>query len=138
MLTDPIFPTLNAALNLLATIFLLGGYLAIRKGRISIHRLCMVSAFIASSIFLASYLYYHFNYPSVPYSKQDWTRPLYFLILISHIILAIVMLPMIFITFYHAFKNNFSKHRALARVTWPIWIYVSFTGVIIYLMLYIL
>jgi putative membrane protein len=130
-------PTLNASLNAIATLFLLLGFILIRKKNIPAHRFCMISAFVASTLFLASYLYYHFHYPSTPYPKHDWTRPLYFTILISHIILAIVMLPMIFITFYHALKNNFHKHRAIARYTWPIWIYVSFTGVIIYLMLYI-
>jgi putative membrane protein len=131
-------PTLNATLNTIATILLIAGFIAIRKRNIPAHRISMITAFIASTLFLASYLYYHFHHPSTPYPKHDWTRPLYFTILISHIILAILMLPMIFITFYHALKNNLPRHRAIARITWPIWIYVSFTGVIIYLMLYIL
>jgi uncharacterized membrane protein YozB (DUF420 family) len=137
MPTLQILPTINASLNAIATLFLLAGFIAIRKGNIAAHRFCIISAFMASTAFLACYLYYHFHYPSTPYPKHDWTRPLYFTILISHIILAVVMLPMIFITFYHAFKDRIEKHRALARYTWPIWIYVSFTGIIIYLMLYI-
>jgi uncharacterized membrane protein YozB (DUF420 family) len=96
----------------------------------------MISALIFSAIFLTGYLIYHYHHGSTKFPDLGWIKTVYLLILFPHIILAIVMVPMILITFYHAFKGNFEKHKKIARITFPIWLYVSVTGVIIYLMIY--
>jgi putative membrane protein len=129
-------PTLNACLNTTSTVFLLLGYRCIRQGKINTHRRFMLGALAASSLFLVSYLVYHFYVGSVPYPHQDWTRPVYFAILIPHIVLAPTMLPFIAVVVWRALRGNFVQHRRLARFVWPVWIFVSLTGVIIYLMLY--
>ena len=129
-------PALNACLNTAATVLLLLGYRYIRRGQINTHRRLMLSALATSSLFLISYLVYHFYVGSVPYPHQDWTRPLYFAILIPHIVLAPTMLPFIGVVVWRALRGNFTQHRRLARWVWPVWIFVSLTGVVIYLMLY--
>ena len=129
-------PALNAFLNGTATLLLLLGYRCIRRGRINTHRRLMLGALAASGLFLVSYLVYHFFVGSVPYPRRDWTRPLYFAILIPHIALAPTMLPFIGVVVWRALRGNFAEHRRLARWVWPVWIFVSLTGVIIYLMLY--
>lgn len=136
MLSVSDLPTLNAILNLTSAILVATGYYFIRKRNIRAHKTCMVAAVVVSAAFLVSYLTYHYYALSVPYSKHDWTRPLYFFILITHIILAIVIVPMVLRTTYLAFRTRFDKHVRLARWTFPIWMYVSVTGVIVYLMLY--
>lgn len=133
-------PSINAALNGLASVFLLLGYIFIKKDNKNAHKNCMIAAFVTSAIFLACYLWYHYNSSahtalSHPTSAVNY---IYYFILITHIILAIVILPMIFITFNHALKERFDKHRKIAKWTWPIWMYVSVTGVIVYLFLYVL
>jgi len=129
-------PTLNASLNSLAGVLLLSGYIAIKKNKRELHRNLMISALIVSSAFLTSYLIYHFHVPSKKFPDLGWIKTVYFLILFPHIILAAVMVPMILKTFWHAYKQEWEKHKKIARITFPIWMYVSVTGVIVYLMLY--
>ncbi len=129
-------PTVNACLNSISTLLLTAGYLFIRRGQVERHRLAMAGAFVTSCVFLTSYLIYHSQAGSVPFTKQGWVRPVYFTILISHIILAAAIVPLALVTLYHAWRERFDKHRRIARWTWPIWMYVSITGVAIYLMLY--
>ncbi len=129
-------PTLNAILNSTSAILLTTGYAFIKQRNRNAHRLCMVSAFITSSLFLASYLIYHFNVGSVKFQGQGAVRTVYFAILLTHTVLAVVIVPLIFVTFARAIKGNFSQHRKIARWTLPLWLYVSVTGVVVYLMLY--
>ena len=129
-------PTVNATLNGFAFLLLLSGYLAIRRKNVHLHRACMISAFCVSTAFLACYLYYHFNVLSKKYEGPDSLRIVYFIVLVPHIILAIVMLPMIFVTFRRALGARFEEHKRIARPTLAIWMYVSVTGVVVYLMLY--
>lgn len=129
-------PSVNACLNSISTLLLTAGYLFIRRGQVERHRLAMAGAFVTSCVFLTSYLIYHSQAGSVPFTKQGWVRPVYFAILISHIILAAAIVPLALVTLYHAWRERFDKHRRIARWTWPIWMYVSITGVAIYLMLY--
>jgi uncharacterized membrane protein YozB (DUF420 family) len=130
-------PALNAVLNGVSAVFLGVGYYFIRRGRVKSHRNCMVSAVVTSTIFLASYLYYHANVEAVTrFENPAWFRPYYLAILISHTILAAVLLPMVLMTLYRAARGRFEQHRRIARWTWPVWVYVSVTGVIIYLLLY--
>ena len=130
-------PALNAVLNGMSALLLSAGYYFIRRGRVRPHRNCMVSAVVTSTLFLVSYLYYHANVPGVTrFLNPDWFRPIYLTILISHTILATVLLPMVLVTVYRAGRGQYERHRRIARWTWPVWIYVSVTGVIIYLLLY--
>jgi len=128
--------TINAILNGLSALFLLLGFIQIKQGNIQTHKKYMVIALITSVIFLASYVIYHIQVGSVPYPHHDWTRPIYFGILIPHIILAAVNVPFIIIIVWRAFNENFEGHKKLARYVWPSWMFVSVTGVIIYFMLY--
>jgi len=132
-------PTINAALNGLATLLLLLGYIFIRRENTTAHKRCMIGAFATSAVFLAGYLWYHFNSDFHTSLKHPTAAVnyLYYFILITHIILAIVILPLIFITFNHALRERFDKHRRIAKWTWPIWMYVSVTGVVVYLFLYV-
>jgi uncharacterized membrane protein YozB (DUF420 family) len=130
-------PAVNASLNGLSATFLAMGYYFIRGGRVKAHRNCMLSAVATSTLFLASYLYYHMNVEAVTrFETPGWFRPYYLAILISHTILAGVLLPLVLTTLYRAARGRFEAHRRVARWTWPIWVYVSVTGVIIYLLLY--
>lgn len=112
------------------------GHSFIKRGGVAWHRVMMITAFVTSSVFLACYLYYHLHVGSVHFRGKGWVRPLYFSILISHTVLAALVVPMILTTLTLALKNNFDRHRRMARWTYPIWMYVSITGVIVYLMLY--
>ena len=129
-------PALNATLNLIATLLLLVGYYFIRRKEIQRHKLAMSLAFLTSCLFLVSYLIYHYNAGSVPFTGQGWIRPVYFAILISHIVLAAAVPLLAGITLYRAWRGEFATHRRIAKWTWPIWMYVSVTGVVIYIMLY--
>jgi uncharacterized membrane protein YozB (DUF420 family) len=129
-------PTLNAALNSLSAVFLITGYLLIRSKRISAHRICMLSAFACSTLFLISYLVYHYQVGSVPFKGQGSIRTVYFVILITHTILAVTIVPLAIITLRRALKGRFEAHQRIARWTFPLWLYVSITGVIVYVMLY--
>jgi len=129
-------PTLNAFLNGTAAVLLLVGRNYIRRGERQKHRKCMIGAFSVSSLFLISYLFYHYNHGSQPFLGSGWIRPVYFTILISHTILAAAVVPMVLLTLRRGLKSEFSRHKKIARWTYPVWLYVSVTGVIIYLMLY--
>jgi putative membrane protein len=129
-------PAVNAALNSLSAILLVGGYLFIRSRNIKAHRACMLSAFASSILFLASYLVYHYQVGSVPFKGQGGIRLVYFTILLTHTILATTVVPLALVTLFRAFKERFDAHRRIARWTFPIWLYVSVTGVIVYWMLY--
>jgi uncharacterized membrane protein YozB (DUF420 family) len=129
-------PALNASLNALATIFLLAGYVSVRKKRVAAHRLCMIAALATSALFLTSYVIYHANVGSRPFTGTGPIRVVYFAILISHVVLAIAIVPMVLITVSRALAGRFDSHRRIARITWPVWMYVSVTGVIVYVMLY--
>jgi uncharacterized membrane protein YozB (DUF420 family) len=129
-------PAVNAALNATSTLFLLAGWRFIRRRDMRRHRFCMLSALTASALFLTSYVIYHANVGSVPYGGQGALRIVYFAILISHVLLAAAILPMALVTLSRALSRRFDRHRAIARWTLPIWLYVSVTGVVIYLMLY--
>lgn len=136
MLPLAYLPTLNAALNSASALLLAAGYLFILSGRVAAHRRCMLAAFTTSALFLTSYLIYHYNVGSVPFSGRGWIRGLYFSILISHTILAAAIVPLVLITLMRALKSDFLRHRKIARWTLPLWFYVSVTGVIVYWMLY--
>ena len=129
-------PALNATLNGIAGGLLAAGYYFIRRKRIAAHRACMLSAFAASTLFLVSYVIYHAHVGSRPFPRQGSVRLLYFAILITHIVSAAAIVPMALITVRRGLKLDVARHRSIARWTWPIWMYVSVTGVIIYLMLY--
>jgi putative membrane protein len=128
-------PAVNAAFNALSATFLVLGYVAIRKGRISLHRLCMVTAFALSSLFLIGYLVYHSVHGDTKFSGTGALRVAYFAVLISHIVLSIVVVPLALTSFYLAFTRSFVRHRRLNRVFLPIWLYVSVTGVALFFML---
>ena len=127
---------LNAGLNLLATVLLSLGYFFIRRGDRERHKLSMLAACLASMAFLTSYLIYHWHVGSVPFTGQGWIRPVYFAILISHIVLAMVIVPLALVTVARAWRGDFDRHRRIAKWTWPLWMYVSVTGIVIYLALY--
>jgi len=127
---------LNASLNGTSAILLACGYAAIRSGKIKVHKAFMISAFAVSTIFLASYLIYHYRVGHVVFQGQGWIRPVYFALLLSHTVLAIVIVPMILVTLRRAWLGKFDKHRVIARWTLPLWFYVSVTGVIVYILLY--
>jgi len=129
-------PTVNAALNLTAAILIGTGIYFIKQKNIRAHKVCMVAALAVSALFLTSYLTYHYNVGSVPFTKQGWIRGVYFPLLISHTALAAVVLPMVLRTAFLALKGRFSNHVRIARWTFPTWMYVSITGVVVYLMLY--
>ena len=132
------FPLINACLNALSGTLLLAGYVAIRRGNKKVHARLMVSAFVVSSIFLGCYLYYHFVIVlHKKYEGEGLLRTVYFAILISHIILAVTIVPMILFTLNHARLERFDKHKRIAKITWPMWMYVSVTGVVVYLFLYV-
>jgi uncharacterized membrane protein YozB (DUF420 family) len=129
-------PALNAALNGTSAALLAAGYGFIRTGRRSAHRNCMLAAFASSSLFLVSYLVYHANVGSVPFGGHGILRTAYFAILLSHTVLAVAIVPLVLLTLWRALGERFPAHRRIARVTLPLWAYVSVTGVVIYWMLY--
>jgi len=129
-------PAVNATLNALSSIWLTCGYIFIRQKKIAAHRFCMIAALITSTLFLISYLTYHYHTGSKYFEGQGGIRTVYFTILTTHTILAVVIVPMALVTLFRALKERFDKHKRLARWTLPIWFYVSVTGVIIYFMLY--
>jgi len=131
-----IFPAINASLNGVSAVLLLIGRWFISKGRVASHRATMITAVITSALFLISYLYYHAHVGSVRFQGTGWSRPLYFTILISHVVLAAAIVPLVIITLTRALRERFDRHRAIARWTFPLWLYVSVTGVLVYFMLY--
>jgi uncharacterized membrane protein YozB (DUF420 family) len=129
-------PHLNALLNATSAVLLLAGYTFIRRNRVRAHRNCQVSALATSTLFLASYLTYHYYHGATRFPGQGVMRPIYFTILISHTILAIAIVPLVIVTFRRALRGDFERHRRIARWTLPLWLYVSITGVVVYLLLY--
>ena len=130
-------PGVNASLNAACTVFLLLGYSFIRRARILGHQICMISAFLCSMAFLVFYLYFHMHAGLIGFGGRGWIRPVYFTLLITHTILAGVIVPLVLITLTRALRERFDRHRAIARWTLPVWLYVSITGVVIYWLLYI-
>lgn len=130
------FPALNASLNGTSAVLLLTGRVFIAKGHIAAHRLCMIAAVTASALFLLCYLFFHWKVGNILFLGQGWARPVYFTILISHVTLAIVIVPLAIITLTRGLKARYDKHRAIARWTWPLWMYVCISGVLVYFMLY--
>ncbi len=128
-------PAVNACLNTLAATLLTAGYVAIRRGNRSLHQRLMVSAFAASAVFLVGYLAYHYVHGDTKFTGEGAVRAVYFFILITHIVLSMFVLPMALITFYFAARKSFARHRKIAKVLLPIWLYVSVTGVVIFFML---
>ena len=131
-----IFPPLNAGLNGASAVLLTTGRVLIRQKKVRLHRACMITAVVTSSLFLTSYLYYHAHVRSVHFPGTGWVRPLYFTILISHTVLAAVVVPLVVLSLNYGLSSRFDRHRRLARWTFPIWLYVSVTGVVVYIMLY--
>jgi uncharacterized membrane protein YozB (DUF420 family) len=136
-------PAVNGSLNGLSAVFLTAGYVFIRRKQRRAHRNCMIAAFVTSTLFLACYLTYHFYRayalhvgPTI-FKDPAWFRPVYLSILATHTILAIVIVPLVFITLRRGLKERFDQHRKIARWTWPLWMYVSVTGVLIYYLLYV-
>jgi putative membrane protein len=129
-------PAVNAGLNGLSALLLAAGYACIRSGRRDAHRNCMVAALVCSTLFLTSYLVYHFHVGSVPFTGRGVIRTAYFAILITHTILAVLIVPLVATTASRALRGRFEAHRRIARITLPLWAYVSVTGVVIYWMLY--
>lgn len=130
------FPAINACLNGASAVLVATARAQIRRGNIAIHRALMIAAVCTSSLFLISYLWYHAHVGSVRFQGQGWSRPVYFTILISHTFLAAAIVPLVIVTLTLGLRRRDPKHRAIARWTYPLWIYVSCTGVVIYLMLY--
>ncbi len=129
-------PHLNALLNSVSAILLLTGYWFIRQRNVAAHKRCMLAALGSSGLFLISYLVYHFSVGSVRFQGQGWIRMVYFAVLVSHTVLATAIVPLVVITVVRALSERFDRHRAIARWTLPLWIYVSATGVVVYWMLY--
>lgn len=129
-------PTVNATLNTASALLLATGYVFIRRRKVTAHKTCMVAAFLLSTVFLASYLYYHYHHGSTPFPGRGWVRVAYFSILIPHVALAAAILPLALTTLYRAWKGRFDQHVRIARWTLPLWLFVSVTGVIVYWMLY--
>ena len=129
-------PVVNATLNAFATLLLLAGYTLIRQGKVNAHHRVMVAAFSVSCVFLVCYLVYHWNVGSVKFDKPGWVRVVYLWILGTHSVLAATVPVLAIVTLRRALKAQFSRHRAIAKWTFPIWLYVSVTGVVVYLLLY--
>ncbi len=129
-------PALNAGLNATSTCLLLLGYVFIRQGRREAHRRCMLAACGVSLAFLCSYLIYHYHVGHTRFVEPAWFRPIYLALLFSHLVLAVAIVPLVLLTLWRALRGRFDRHRAVARWTWPAWMYVSVTGVLIYWLLY--
>jgi uncharacterized membrane protein YozB (DUF420 family) len=131
-----IFPALNATLNGVSAVLIATGRVLVRRKNVRLHRACMIAAVAASSLFLTSYLYYHAHVGSVRFPGQGWVRPVYFTLLISHTMLAAAVVPLVLLALSAGLRRRFDRHRRIARWAYPIWLYVSVTGVVVYLMLY--
>lgn len=131
-----IFPALNASLNGASAVLITTGRVLIGRKQVAAHRACMITAVVCSALFLVSYVYYHAHVGNVPFQGRGVIRPVYFTILISHMILAVVIVPMVIVTLIRGLKSRFDRHRSIARWTYPLWLYVSVTGVVIYVMVY--
>lgn len=129
-------PDLNATLNSIATVLIVSGLLAIKRGDERLHKRLMLAACGVSAAFLVSYLTYHLSAPPVKFTREGWIRPVYFFVLLTHVVLAAVQVPLILMTVRLGLRNERARHRRWAKVTAPIWLYVSVTGVIVYVLLY--
>ena len=129
-------PAVNATLNALATCFIIGGLIFIKRGNKKAHISCMVTAIIVSAAFLTCYLVYHYAYPVTKFTHPGWPKVIYLTILFTHIPLAMLVVPLVLLTVIPAFRQRFDRHKRVARWTYPVWLYVSVTGVLIYMMLY--
>ncbi len=136
MLSISDLPTLNAILNSTSALLLLIGHRLMKKGRITAHKRVMIATFVVSILFLLSYLIYHYHHGSQPFQGRGWIRAVYFAILGSHTLLAVTIVPLAIITLSRGLKGNYDLHLKIAKWTYPIWLYVSVTGVIVYVMLY--
>ena len=132
-----VLPAVNAALNATAAVLLTAGWVNIRRRNVAAHRACMLSAFAASTLFLVSYVAYHAQAAAVPFTGQGWIRPVYFFILITHVVLAAAIVPLALTTIYRAWRGEIWRHKRIARVTLPIWLYVSVTGVLVFWMVHL-
>lgn len=130
------FPALNASLNGASAVLITTGRVLIGRKKIQLHRACMIAAVATSTLFLASYLYYHAHVGSVHFPGQGWVRPAYFALLLSHTVLAMVVVPLVVLSLIAGLSGRFDRHRRIARWTFPIWLYVSITGVVVYVVLY--
>ena len=135
-MNNSVLPHLNASLNAASGILLLAGFFFIRQRKITAHMVCMIAALSVSTLFLVSYLIYHYNYGSIKFTGQGMVRQLYLAILLTHTVLAAVIVPLIFVTLRRAVRGDYRLHRRIARWTYPLWLYVSVTGVVVYWMLY--
>jgi len=135
-MNDSILPHLNAVLNATSFVLLVCGLFFILRGRVRMHRACMISALVVSGLFLVSYVVYHAQYGSMRFKGQGFVRPLYFSILFTHVVLAVAIVPLVTVTLRRALRGDFVRHRRIARWTYPLWLYVSITGVVVYVMLY--
>ena len=131
-----IFPVLNATLNGASAVLIAIGIALIRRGQRAAHKRFMIAAVVTSSLFLVSYLWYHAHVGSVRFQGHGWPRPVYFSILLSHTVLAAAVVPLVIVTLTRGLRGRYERHKASARWTYPVWMYVSVTGVVIYLMLY--
>jgi uncharacterized membrane protein YozB (DUF420 family) len=129
-------PHLNAFLNMSSAFFLIIGHLQMKKGNIPAHKKFMLATFVTSALFLSSYVIYHFQHGSQPFQGQGWIRPIYFTILLTHTVCATAIVPLAILTLWRGLKREDEKHAKIAKWTYPIWLYVSITGVLIYLLLY--
>jgi uncharacterized membrane protein YozB (DUF420 family) len=135
-MNDSILPHVNAALNATSFLLLVAAFYQIRRGNVTAHRRLMLSALAVSCLFLVSYVVYHANYGSVRFQGRGAVRAFYFIILVTHVILAAAIVPLVLVTLRRALAGDFARHRRIARWTYPIWLYVSVTGVVVYVMLY--
>lgn len=136
MSTATVLPHVTATLNAVTIGFLMVGFVFIRRGNREAHRAAMFAAVTSSALFLAAYLTYHFTAPIFVFKGQGWVRPVYYTLMISHIVLAMAVTPMALLTFYRGVRGRFERHRPLARWTLPLWLYVSLSGIVVYVMLY--
>ena len=136
LMNDSVLPHLNAALNATSGVLLVAGFYFIMRRKVSAHLACMVAALAVSALFLVSYVVYHYNYGSVRFTGQGVVRTVYFAVLVTHVFLAAAIVPLVVVTVRRAWRGDYERHRRVARWTLPLWLYVSVTGVIVYLMLY--
>lgn len=128
-------PHLNACINATTSLLLLAGLYFIKTGRVSYHRTCMLTAFVLGCVFLISYIIYHSTVPSTSFGGMGFIRNIYYVLLITHILLAIVVVPFVLLALYHALKSDFPRHKRMVKIAYPVWLYVSVSGVMVYLMI---
>ncbi len=131
-----LLPKLIASLNAISLFLLLSAFIAVKQKKFDLHKKLILAALVSSTLFLTCYLIHHYQVGSIPYPRHDWTRTVYFLILIPHVILAVGMLPFLVMALRYAFQDQREKHKKIVRWVFPIWVYVSFTGIVVYFMLY--